>query len=142
MSFDLELTNNDLKISVDGSIKTVTDTPKLRQDIVKLVLTPAGSNIHHPWYGCSVGDEIIGQIMPDYIMNGQIKDSIASGLEDLKTLQSSQSTSQQVSLAEMIELVAEVYAERDLEDSRQINILITVLTKNLTKIDEMFTIIS
>lgn len=142
MSFDLELINNDLSIKTNGEIRTITDTPKLRQDIIKIILTPLGSVINHPWYGCVVSEDIIGKNLPDHITNSQISAAISQSLDRLKTLQKSQSATQKMSLAEIIDAVGEVFVERDSTDPRKLNIIITVLTKRLTKIEELFTIIS
>lgn len=142
MSFDLALINNDLCVNNDGTIKTITDTPKLRQDIIKIVLTPIGSVKNYLWYGCSLGDSIIGQQMADTFMASRIQQSITQSLDRLKAMQDSQATMQKVTLAEMIEMLGGVDVERDIDDPRRINIVITVFSKNLAKIEELFTIIS
>jgi phage baseplate assembly protein W len=142
MSFDLALVNNDLRIKSDGTIQTVTDTPKLRQDIIKIVITPLGSMKHHMWYGCAINDEVIGNVLEDSRQLMLIKDTITKSLERLKALQKTQSVSQNVSLAELIEVIGNVNAERDINDMRQLNIVVTVFSKNLAKIEELFTIIS
>ncbi|KKK68403.1 hypothetical protein LCGC14_2944400 [marine sediment metagenome] len=142
MSFDLELINGDLKIQPNGKIRTVTDTPKLRQDVLKIILTPLGSVSAHPWYGCAFGDEIIGKNLPDQILDAQIKASITQSLDRLKALQMAQSSTQRVSLAEMIEVVASIDVERDIDDGRKLNILVTILSKRLAKLEELFTLIS
>ena len=142
MSFDLALINNDLKIQPNGKIRTVTDTPKLRQDVLKIILTPLGSVKAHPWYGCAISDEVIGRNLPDQILDAQIKTSITQSLERLKALQMAQSSTQRVSLAEMIEVVASIDVERDINDGRKLNILVTILSKRLAKLEELFTLIS
>lgn len=142
MSFDLALVNKDLKIQSDGSIKTITDTPKLRQEVLKIILTPLGSVRYHPWYGCSIDTEAIGNPADFDLIRAQIVSSITSSLEKLRTLQRSQSANQRVSLAEIIESIAHVSAERDVNDARGINVVVTVISKRLTKVDELFTIIS
>lgn len=142
MSFDLELINGDLQIKADGSLRTITDTPKLRQDILKIILTTLGSNQFHPWYGCSISNSSIGRNYPDGLLFSDIQTSIKQSLDRLKTLQMSQASGQSVSLAEMISEVESVEVERNPADPRQINIRVNVWTKRLTKIEELFTIIS
>lgn len=141
MSFDLKLVNNDLKISSDGSIDIITDTPKLRQDIIKIILTPQGSLESHPWYGCTI-DDISGQNFPGNIIDSEIRDSIVESLQRLQKLQKAQSVTQRVSLAEIIEVIQDVHAERDIDDGRKINILVSILSKRLSEVSELFTIIS
>ena len=51
MSFDLALERGDIKINRDGSMKTVFGNAKLRQDIMKILLTELGDNKFHPKYG-------------------------------------------------------------------------------------------
>ena len=142
MSFDLALLNNDLSIQADGSIKTITDTPKLRQDIIKIILTPLGSVRKHPWYGCSVSEDVIGKNLQSHILDSHIKSSVSQALERLRTLQIQQSSTQKVSLAEMIQAIGDVHAERDIDDLRRVNIVVTVLTKRMTKVDELFTLMA
>lgn len=140
MSFDFALIDNDLKIHPDGTIRVVRDTTKLRQDILKVITTALGSNNFHPWYGCSVSDNIIGKNLPDNLMLLEIQTSISESLERLKKLQSSQMTSQRVSLAELINTVGSVMAYRSPDDPRQVKIEVTVFTQRLTKIEETFTL--
>lgn len=142
MSFDLEIIDSDLKIKSDGSIKTVTDTAKLRQDIIKMILTSLGSNRFHPWYGCAIGESTIGKNLPENVLDMEIKSSIEQSLEKLKTLQSAQMASQRVSLAELIAEIGNIAAGRNPIDPRQVNITVAVLTKRLSNIEEVFTIIS
>jgi phage baseplate assembly protein W len=142
MSFDFKLINNDLKIGSNGKIETVTDTNKLKQDIIKIILTPVGSVSKHPWYGCAIDDNVIGRNLPSSILHGEIQRTIVESLNKLQKLQIQQSAVQKVSLAEMISVIADVYSKRNYIDGRQIDIVITVLTKKLGKIEELFTITS
>jgi len=142
MSFDFSLIDGDLGLSPSGEVKTLTDTPKLRQDVLKIVLTPLGSNRFHPWYGCSVSESIIGNLMPDNLIEMEATATITQSLERLKQLQLAQATSQSVSLAELISSIGPVRVSRSVQDLRQLNIIVTVLTKRLTKIEEVFIISS
>ena len=55
MSFGLKLKNGDLKLSKDGTLEIVTKNSKLRQDIVKMLLTRKGSVKYHREYGSELG---------------------------------------------------------------------------------------
>lgn len=142
MSFDFELIDSDIKIKADGTVRTVSDTPKLRQDVLKIILTPLGSNKYHKWYGCSVGEDIIGKNLPDNMIVNDITTSISNSLKNLQTLQNTQVTYQKTSMAERIAAIGEVFAERNPADLRQINVIVSVLTKRMTKVEEMSTLIS
>lgn len=142
MSFDLQIINDDLSILPSGAIRTVTDTPKLRQDILKIIITALGSNRFHPWYGSSVGSDVIGRNLPDNIVDSEIVGAISQSLNRLKALQSAQVSSQSTTLSELITEIGGVRAERNPIDPRQVNVIVTVLTKQLTKIEEVFTIIA
>jgi len=141
MSFDLALIKGDLGINPDGTICSVSDTPKLRQDVIKIILTPTGSNKNYTWYGCSVTDDI-GKSFPDSMRLVRIQNNITQSLDNLKALQIAQSANQRVSLAELIESVGGIDVERDTVDARQLNIVVTILSKRLTNLQEFFTIIS
>jgi hypothetical protein len=140
MSFDLALINGDLKIISDGSIKTVQDTDKLRQDILKILITLLGSNRFHPWYGCVLSDNIIGKNLPDNIILNDIRTSIFQSLDKLKKLQQQQQTTQKVSLAELINSIGNIDVYRDPSDPRQIKIRVEVYSRRLTKIEEIFSL--
>lgn len=141
MSFDLELINNDVKLKADGTIRTITDTPKLRQDIIKILMTELGTNKFHPWYGCTIGDSV-GKNLPDSILEAQVRSSVSQSLERLRSLQRKQSATQQVSLAEIIDVIAQITIERDIVDRRQLNIVVSVISKRITKVEEIFTLIA
>lgn len=142
MSFDLALIDGDISIKPDGSVRTVTDTPKLRQDVLKIILTPLGSNRFHQWYGCSVGENLIGLNMPDNLMETEIQTVVQQSLERLRQLQLSQSTAQEVTLGERIESIGPISVNRNPIDLRQLNIRVAITTRRLTKIEEVFQLTS
>lgn len=141
MSFDLELVDGDLVLKTDGTLKTVTDTPKLRQDILKIIMTSLGENKFHLWYGSGVSNAI-GKSYPENLLALEIETSIRQSLEKLQKLQVTQASLQSVSLAETILKVDSVDVERSSTDPRQINIIVKLITKRLTLIEEVFTVIS
>lgn len=141
MSFDLTIINGDLDLLQNGELRTVSNSEKLRQDILKMILTPVGSNKFHPWYGCTVTDDIIGKNLPENIMALDIQTSISDSLERLRVLQTQQISTQSVTLAELINVIGSVNAYRAAEDYRQLKVDVTVFARDLTEINEVFSIV-
>ena len=50
MSFDLKLTDGQLKLKSSGDLDTVFNTDKLVQDVTKIAITPMGANRLHSWF--------------------------------------------------------------------------------------------
>ena len=142
MSFDLSLINGDIKLLKNGQVKTCADTAKIRQDVIKIILTALGSNKKHLWYGCNIGGGLLYKNISDTIVFSAIDDSIREALNNLMKLQRYQSGYQEVSSAEFITKVLGISSSRDPADIRQINIKVSLLTKRLTVIEETFTIAS
>jgi len=140
MSFDLALINGDIQIKADGSVRTVENTDKLKQDIVKVILTPINNSRFHPWYGTNIVDDNIGKIASDSVLFQQIDLAITDGLSRLQKLQLAQSTSQVVTFAETLASIEEVAVQRAPDDPRQVNVVVVVLSKDLSAVEEMFTI--
>lgn len=141
MSFDLALKDGDLDILSNGEMRTVSGSEKLRQDVLKVILTPIGSNKFHPWYGCSVSDDVIGRNLPDNITVLTIKTSVSDSLERLRKLQAQQLSDQTVTLAELINSIGDVDVYRVPEDLRQVKVDVVVYAKDLTEIKEIFSIV-
>lgn len=142
MSFDLALIDGDISIRSNGSVRTVEETPKLRQDILKAILTPLGSNRFHPWYGCSVGESVIGRNFPENIIELEAQTSITQTLERIRQLQQAQLGFQEVTLGEQISSIGPISVNRNPVDTRQLNIRVAVTTRRLTQVDEIFQLIS
>ena len=140
MSFDLQLINSDLNIKPDGTIRTVNGTTKLKQDIIKIILTPLGSVSFHLWYGSNITDNNIGEILSDAMLNENISSAISESLGRLQKLQRAQSTGQNVKLSEIISTIREIRVQRNPIDLRQINVTVSVMSRDLTAIEEVFTI--
>lgn len=140
MSFDLALINSDLSINADGTIKTVTRSDKLKQDIVKIILTPIGSVKFHPWYGSAVNDGTIGEVLPDSMLFQDITTAIQQSLSRLQTLQRAQASGQRVDLSEVLATIQDIQIQRKYDDPRQINVIVVVLSKDYTAVEEIFTI--
>lgn len=140
MSFDLALINSDINIKPDGTLRIVADTDKLKQDVVKIILTPVNSVKFHPWYGSEINEGIIGEIPSDSVLFQQISNALTQSINRLQTLQRSQSTGQKVTLAEMIASIRSINVQRAFDDPRQVNVIVTLLSKDLTAVEEVFSI--
>ncbi len=140
MSFDLQLVNSDISIKPDGTVRTVAGTAKLKQDIIKIILTPLGSVSFHLWYGSNITDDNIGNILSDARLNENIGTAISESLKRLQQLQRAQSTGQNVKLSEIISTIREIRIQRSSIDQRQVNVVVSVLSRDLTAVEEIFTI--
>jgi hypothetical protein len=140
MSFDLKIENNDLALNPDGTLQTVRDNAKLAQDIVKGILTPLGSNKFFRWYGSTVSIRTIGQTLDATVTQTEIERSIQDFLSNLISLQRAQARVQYVSAGEQIAAIRSISALRDPNDPRQWQILVSVLTRKLTVVEETFTL--
>jgi len=140
MSFDLKISNSDLVIS-NGALKTVVDSEKMIQDILKMALTDAGSNPMHPWYGSFVSRTLIGN--PNYnSMLVQIgKSQLTTALENLKKLQELQVKSfQRVSADEQIAAISDISIVQNEIDPRLFDVIIRVISKGLKPLTTAFTV--
>jgi len=140
MSFDLKIENNDLSINPDGTVKTVRDNEKLKQDIIKAILTPLGSNPFHQWYGSTLSQRTIGMALDAGHTEAEAQRAIQNTLTNLVALQKAQARTQFVSPGETIASIQNVSVLRDDVDPRQWQIQVTVLTKQLTTVEESFTL--
>lgn len=140
MSFDLALNMGDLKINNDGTIDTVAGNSKLRQDILKILLTEVGSNKFHPKYGSHIGALQIGSSSDNRLISLDLESSARTALENLMSLQRSQSRRQSLSSGEIILDILDVKVTRDTVDPRLYNIFISVLTQELTEVRSSVTI--
>ena len=140
MSFDLKIKNGDLVLDSSGSISTVFGNSKIRQDIVKILLTKIGDNKFHPSYGSNVGFINIGDVSSSEIAELELRRSAEDAIRYLIFLQKSQSRNQILSPSEIILEISDIKTERDSEDPRLYNIYISVLTQKLDIINEIITI--
>lgn len=138
MSFDLKIVGNDLALNPDGSVQTVRDNEKLKQDILKAILTARGSNRFHQWYGSTVSERTIGQVLEASQLDAEVRVSIQDTLSTLASLQTAQARVQYVSPGETLAGLSDVYAARDATDPRQWSITVVALTRQLTVVEETF----
>ena len=128
MSFDLKLENGNLKI-VNGDFAIVTNTDKLIQDVLKMVLTPVGANKMHIWYGSNFGKTLIGTPLDLEFAKELAVSQLISSLEVMKTLQHSQAVYQNVSASEAILKVIGVRVDQDDFEPRFIRVLLYVMNR-------------
>ena len=140
MSFDLQLYKGDLKITKDGKISVVTKNSKLRQDIVKILLTQKSSIKYHPNYGSNLGALKVGHYADERLMNMDLTASAQTAIRNLMSLQKAQARRQLLSPAEIIVDIKSIKVERDMSDPRLYNIFISVLTQAFSEITESITI--
>ena len=140
MSFDLKIENGDLKINSDGSVATVAGNSKLRQDILKILLTDLGNNKFHPKYGSNIGKLQIGTSADEKLISLDITSSARSSLKNLMSLQRSQAKRQALGPGEVIIDILNLEVARDSADPRLYNIFVSVLTQELNRIESSVTI--
>lgn len=140
MSFDLSIKNGDIKINSDGTLGTVGGNLKLKQDIIKIILTNLGENKFHPNYGSQAGALKIGYYADDKLVALDIESSVKRSISNLMSLQKSQSQRQALSPGEIIVDVLNVSAGRDEADPRMYNIIVSVLTQELTEVSEFLSV--
>jgi len=140
MSFDLSIEKGDIKIGSSGSVKIVSGNSKLKQDIVKILLTDLGDNKFHPKYGSHVGALQIGHYADSKLMSLDIETSARNALKNLMALQRSQSRRQFLTPGETIVDILSVTVKRDEVDPRMYNIFVSVLTQELTEVGTLVSV--
>lgn len=140
MSFDLKVKNGDLVIE-GGDFKKIVDSEKLTQDILKIALSPVGSNPSHPWYGSYLSKSLIGSGLSTDIIFQFGQSQLQNALENLKSLQESQIRNfQDVSANEHIGAILDISLNRSTTDPRLFDVLIKVITKGYKSATTGFTI--
>ena len=140
MSFDLALERGDIKIGVSGSVKTVNGNAKLRQDIIKILLTELGDNKFHPKYGSYIGALQIGYHADNKLVSLDLENSARKAVRNLMSLQRSQSRKQTLTPGELIIDIVNISVSRDDVDPRLYNIFVSVLTQELTEVRDNITV--
>lgn len=140
MSFDIRIIKGDIGINNDGSLNLVTGNSKIRQDIIKIMLTPIGDNKFHPTYGSETGVLQIGSVPDQSITESDLTSSAENAVRKLMLLQREQAKRQFLSPAEVIADIISVSVQRDQVDQRLYNIFISILTEKLETITESITV--
>jgi len=138
MSFDLKVRNSDLVID-RGDFKTVIDSEKLIQDILKIALTTAGSNPMHPWYGSYVSRSLVGSGLSTDIVFQLGQTQLQNALEILKSLQEAQVKQfQRVTPDEQINSILDISINRNTRDPRLFDVIIKVVSKGFKPVTTVF----
>lgn len=140
MSFDLKIIGGDLVIQ-NGALRTVVDSEKLIQDILKICLTTAGSNVLQPWYGSFISRTLVGN--PNYTSSlVQIaKSQLATALNNLKQLQTIQLNSfQRISADEQLASITDISVLQSQINPTLFSITIQALSKGLKPITTAFSV--
>ena len=140
MSFDLKLSNGNLQINADGNLATVVNSEKLRQDILKMIITPIGGNKANPWYGCDVNKSLIGNIFDLNFAKDAASQQLKSAIENLQALQQQQAKTQYITASESIAAVNDVYINTNQNDMRAIEVKVSILSYAMTALDIGFLI--
>ena len=140
MSFDLKLDGGDLVVK-NGQLKTVMDSEKLIQDILKMCLTTAGTNPIHPWYGSFISRTIVGNPMYSSVLVQIAKSQLNTALDNLKNLQVIQVKSfQRVSADEQISAILDISIIRNQLDPRLFDVHLRIMSKGFKPITPSFTV--
>lgn len=141
MSFDLLIQNGDLAIGQDGDLNRVEDSDKLIQDVLKMLVTPLGSNIFYPFYGSLINKSLVGQAFFDIEMLNSVGSSqLQNSLETLQRLQQKQAVEQYVSPFEQIAAIKKVRIERNQEDYRFFLVTVEIATRALSTVSVQFSL--
>lgn len=140
MSYDLKISNGDISLKNDGTVQIVDKNSKLRQDILKILLTDIGENKFHKFYGSAAGKLEIGSILDQNFFKNNLKSSVSTAINNLIALQRNQLRYQYVSPAETIVSISSVDVYRDNADPRMWSIFVSVLTLEQEEISQTITI--
>jgi hypothetical protein len=140
MSYDLKIINGDLVLN-GGDFRTVVNSEKLIQDILKICLTPAGSNPLNPWYGSFINRSIIGSPLAYTIIIQVAQSQLQNALENLMTLQQAQVKSfQMVTPDEQINSISNISITRNSSNFTLYTVQISALSKGYLPITTAFTV--
>ena len=133
MSFDLLVKDGDLVLN-NGDVQTITGQNKLIQDIMKICLTTAGSNLNQPWYGSFISKTLIGNVLDVNITSTIAKNQLQSAIENLKKLQQLQlaNSFQQITPDEHIAGIKQIDITRNTIDPRLFTVVVRVLNRAFT----------
>ncbi len=140
MSFDLKIVNGDISLDNSGQPVFVEKNSKLRQDILKILLTDLGENKYHSFYGSSAGKLDIGSVLDQSFYQKNLENSVSSAINNLIRMQRSQSRYQYVSPGETILEISSVRAFRDETDPRMWSIFVSVITLEQEELSQVITV--
>jgi len=134
MSFDLKILDGDLSIGSNNDIEIVENTNKLVQDVLKIVITPIGSNPFFPWYGSPLTKSLLGRALEPSFVSSIATQQLQACLDRLASLQKVQlKNNQLVTASEQIAATKNIYVKRNELDPRFYTVALTVLSKAITE---------
>lgn len=137
MSFDLKLVNGDLSLGSNGDLERVFDVEKLKQDLLKIMITPTNSNKNYPWYGSPLTARTIGQTLDPEILDSEIENSLVFAINNLRVLQQEQERDGQfITPPEAIARILGITVDQDVFDARMFNIRVSVETRRGSIVNE------
>ena len=138
MSFDPRIINGDLVLN-NGDLETLTGSAKLIQDILKILLTAAGSCPLNPWYGSFLSRTMIGNPNQTNMLIQIAKSQIQTALTNLQNLQKLQLQSfQRMSADEQLSAILGISVVQSQVNPTLFSVKIKVLTAGLRTIDTSF----
>lgn len=138
MSFDLKIINGDLVID-KGDFKQVRDSEKLIQDILKVALTPVGSNPSATWYGSYVNRSLVGSSLEQNITIQLAQSQLSNAVDMLKTMQHEQlNLGQTVTPDEHIKYISDIIIRRNVIEPRLYDVVIKVISKGSKPVTTAF----
>lgn len=141
MSFDLKIDKGNIAIGQDGDLDRIENTEKLIQDVLKILMTPLGSNVFFPWYGSPLTDVSVGQVLDRKFVVSMIESVIRGNLETLQKLQKQQAASgQRVSAGELLAAIQSIRINRNIVDPTYWTIITRILSKGLKSSDAVLDI--
>jgi hypothetical protein len=139
MSFDLKILNGDLVIGPNADLDIVTGEDKLKQDMLKILLTPAGSNVFFPWYGSYISSNLIGENLPVSFIENMAQSQIQNSLDNLMRMQKEQMKSgQNVSASELLAAVKYISVNRNDIDPTMFSISVDVVNRAFKTVSSSF----
>jgi hypothetical protein len=140
MSYDLRIVSGDLAL-VNGDLRQCVDSEKLIQDLLKVCLTPVGSDPVNPWYGSYVSRSLIGNPMGSSITIQLCQSQLQSAIENLMALQKVQIKSgQPVTADELIGSISSIMVNQNISDPRIFSVTVNVISKGFKPISTSFTV--
>jgi hypothetical protein len=139
MSFDLLLNAGDIKIGADADLATVVDTPKLIQDVIKMVTTDLGSSKFQPSIGSLISKRLVGQTLGASNTVSVLQGSVQEAVLLLQKLQKQQAMTQTLSPAETILQLTNISVTRDAIEPRQLNVVLQIMAADGSLVTEAMT---
>lgn len=122
----------DVHFDTANRVKLIEKREKIRQQLVKILLTNAGDNLLDSEYGCTLSDSI-GQKINEYFA-ANLQFSIIEAINHLVDIQNNYNLPD----TERITSVSDVTATQNADDPREINIVVKVTTADYEEVSTNF----